>query len=75
MFKYIVIYYNPNKKDYYYKVVGSSSKYYVGYKNSYGHEVLFIINVYDIWYPPKRKLRKKVLTKIISFLQNKLEKL
>lgn len=72
MFKYIVVYYNPNKKEYYYKVVGYASKYEVGYKNSYDHEVILIINVYEIWYPPKVSIRKKVLRKLISFLQNRL---
>ena len=73
MFKNIVVYYNPNKKEYYYKVV-SIDTHYVGYKNSYGHEVIMIINVLDIWYPPKVSLKERVLKRIISFLQNKLEK-
>ena len=74
MFKYIVVYYNPNRKEYYYKVV-KYANYEPGYKNSYGHKVILTINVMDIWYPPKISIRKKVLTKLISFLQDRNEKI
>ncbi|MBQ7136776.1 MAG: hypothetical protein IJO43_02210 [Bacilli bacterium] len=73
MFKNIVVYYNPNKKEYYYKVV-KYVDYEIGHKNSYGHEVLLIINVMDIWYPPKVSVKERVLKRTISFLQNILEK-
>ena len=74
MFKNIVVYYNRKKDEYYYKVV-KYVDYEVGYKNSFDHEVILIINVHDIWYPPKVSIRERVLTRLISFLQNKLKKI
>lgn len=68
--KIIVVWFNPNKKEYYYRIVkGFYKKYFIGFKNQYNHEVILIIPLnYDLFY--KKPLRKKVLTKLISFLQN-----
>lgn len=74
MFKYIVVYYNPNRKEYYYKVV-KYANYDPGYENSYGHKVILTINVMDIWYPPKISIRERLLKRLISFLENKLKKI
>lgn len=66
----VVVWFNPNKKEYYYKIVkGYYKRYFVGYKNQYNHEVILVIPLkYEVIY--KIPLRKKVLTKLISFLQN-----
>lgn len=66
----IVVWFNPNKKTYYYKIVkGYYKRYFVGYRNSYDHEVILIIPLkQEIFY--KQPLLKKVLMRIISFLQN-----
>lgn len=65
----IVIYYNPHKKEYYYKIVkGYYRKYVVGNKNKYGHITLLVIEYKDIYKRPT--LLRKVIKKLISFLQN-----
>lgn len=74
MFKNIVVYYNRKKDEYYYKVV-KYVDYEVGHKNSYGHEVILIIDVMDVWYPPKVSIQERLLKRLISFLENKLKKL
>lgn len=44
----IVVWFNPHKKTYYYKMVKCTYRNYkIGDNNSYGHKILFIIdNVY-----------------------------
>lgn len=67
---WIVVWFNPNKKEYYYKIVkGYYRKYEVGEKNRYGHTIILVIDMYkDIYY--KTSYKRKVLRKFISFLQN-----
>ena len=68
----IVIWYNPNKRIYYYKLVwGFYTRYYVGYRNQYNHEVVLIIDRVDIMVK-KDPLKTRVLTRIINYLQKKL---
>lgn len=65
----IVIYHNPRKNEYYYKIVkGYYRKYAVGQKNRYGHIILLVIEYKDIYKKPT--LLRKVIKKLISFLQN-----
>lgn len=65
----IVIYYNPNKKEYYYKIVNwCYQKYVVGNKNKYGHIIILVIEYKDIYRRPT--LLRKVIKNLISFLQN-----
>lgn len=66
--KFIVVWYNPKKNNYYYKVVNNFfDKYYIGYSNQYGHKIVLIIDIYkQIIY--KQPLLKKVLRRVISFL-------
>ena len=71
----IVVWYNPHKKTYYYRFVsGFYAKYEVGYKNQYDHEVILVIDLNQKYYL-KDSLLKRVLTKLISFLQNINKKL
>lgn len=66
----IIIWYNEKKNDYYYKTVHSYNykKYFKGFKNQYEHEVVLVIeNIY--LEKPKINIKKRVITKIISFLQ------
>lgn len=67
----LIIWYNPKKDVFYYKIVeGFYQRYYVGYKNSYNHEVILII---PVEFKVKRPtLRKRLLMKVISFLEKKL---
>lgn len=66
----VVVWYNEKKNDYYYKLIHDFSykNYHTGYKNGYNHEIILIIR--DIYLKkPKIKFKKRVITKIISFLQ------
>ena len=66
----IVIWHKLRDNSYYWRdVMGTYAKYEIGFKNQFGHEIVLIID--DIWYrqPQKKSLRKKMLTRLISFLQ------
>ena len=66
----IVIWYNPNRKTYYYrKYIYRSFE--IGDKNSYDHEVILIIDL--MMFYEKVSFKKRVITKIISFLQNRIK--
>ena len=75
MYGKIIVWFNPNSHTYYYRLVrGYYAKYEIGYKNSYDHEVILIIDIYrDLVH--KEKITVRVLKKLISFLQNILKKL
>lgn len=66
----ISVWYNPNSKEYYYKLLTSRYFENVGYKNSYGHELILVIDVYkDIVKQRKIPIYLRILKKFISFLQ------
>lgn len=73
--KQIVIWHNPNRNTYYYKIIkGSYKTYDVGFVNQYNHEVIMVINITDIcsscyWNKRRFLFFHKVLRKFISFLQ------
>ena len=70
----IVVWYNRKKDLFYYKVVFNYGQYYLGYKNQYNHEIVLIIYLYnDIL--KKDSFLKRVLNKIICFLQKIYKKL
>lgn len=73
--KKIIVWHNLKTNTYYFKIVnGYYANYHVGYKNSYNHVVILMIDLYkDIYYKPP--FLKKVLTKYISFLQRINKKL
>lgn len=71
--KRLIIWFNPNKEIYYYKIVKVHYvDYFVGYENSYGHQVVLIID--DLIFQQKKKisLKKRLIKKIIRFLDKKL---
>lgn len=71
--KQLVVWHKLKDDSYYYRIVsGNYANYRLGFKNQYDHEVVLIID--DIFYrePTKKSIKKRVLTKTISFLQNKL---
>lgn len=71
--KSLIIWFNPKKKIYYYRVIYNFvSNYYEGYVNQYGHIVILVIHIYkDLIY--KEPLRNKVIKKMISFLHKFLK--
>lgn len=66
----IVIWYNPNSKEYYYRLYTGIFFEKSGFKNSNGHEVILVIDVYkDIVKTKSIPIFLKILKKFISFLQ------
>lgn len=65
----IIVWYNPKKNIYYYKKVkGFYADYYVGYVNSYGHEVVLLIdNLFINTYRQSFKVR--LINRLIRFLE------
>lgn len=66
--KRLIVWYNPHKKEYYYKVVRTHYiDYYVGVKNSYDHEVVLVIHdlIFDI---KKKSHKERFRKKLIRFL-------
>lgn len=69
--KLLIIWHKPIDNVYYYKLVnGFYANYNVGFKNSYGHEIILIIPVdFEI---KKPTLKKRLIKRLISFLEKKL---
>lgn len=69
MRKKIIVWYNPRKKQYFYKSIYDHFKrYYVGYVNQYNHEVILVIDIYKDLIE-KTPLKVKVINRLIRFLQ------
>ena len=70
--KKIIVWHNLNKDIFYYKIVkGYYTDYKIGYKNQYNHEVILIID--DVYFETyKIPLKKRLLRKIISFLEKQI---
>ena len=65
----IIVWHNLNNDSYYYRIVsGNYAKYEIGFRNQYNHEVILIV---DSGYFEKNKtsFKKKVIMRLISFLQ------
>lgn len=68
--KKLIIYQKPNGVIYYKLTKGNYMNYKVGCFNQYNHKILFILSDSDlINYQRKGNLLRKVIRKIISFLQ------
>ena len=70
----ILIYHNLNDNTYYYKLVKHRSyNYYVGYINQYNHKIVLIIdNILENFYIYRPPLKKRIIKKLINFLEKKL---
>ena len=70
--KRIIIWHNPNKNNYYYRVIKTNYvEYEIGYKNSYDHEIVLIID--DLLLQHNRNsLKRRLIKKIIRFLDKKI---
>lgn len=72
-YKFIIVWFNRNNKEYYFKKVkGTYIKYYVGYVNQYNHEVLLVIDIQDFYSNNKLPLKTKIIDRLIGLL-NKLK--
>lgn len=67
-YRYITIWFNRNKNQYYYKKVkGTYMQYEIGYVNQYNHELLLLIDVTDL--PRHREpLRNRIINCFINLL-------
>lgn len=70
----LVVWYNPNKKSYYYRRVRGifyeRYDYVVGAKNAYDHIIVLIIPINDLELTPTYKsIKKSIINKAISFLK------
>ena len=70
--KKIIVWYNPNKEVYYYRVVKCNYvEYTVGFKNSYNHEIVLVIDDFFVQHN-HYSLKKRLIKKIIRFLDKKI---
>lgn len=72
----LVIWYNPNKKIYYHKLLrGFREQYKIGNENSYGHVIVDVIDLQFYIEKPCKLFFKRLLRKLISFLEKKERRL
>ncbi len=64
----IVVWFNPNNGTFYYrKYFAYLNKHEVGFKNSYGHEIILVI---DLTSNEKVSLKRRIIDNIIYHLKN-----
>jgi len=69
-YRYIVVWYNKNKEDYYYKKVkGTYAKYEKGYINQYNHEVILVIDIQELYIKKRINIKSKVVNRLIRLLK------
>ena len=69
-YRYIVVWYNKNKEDYYYKKVkGTYAKYEKGYINQYNHEVILVIDIRELYVKKRTNIKSKVVNRLIRVLK------
>ena len=70
--EYIVIWYKPLDKTYYYKyVTGFYQDYYEGLENQYGHIAVFVLKV-SLYENFRAPLKHRLIRKLISFLEKRI---
>ena len=70
--RYIIVWHNLNNDTYYYRfVTGLWGTYDIDYVNQYNHKIILKIDLHNL-IPPKEALKTKVIKRIISFLQKKI---
>ena len=77
--KRLVVWYNPQKETYYYKIVRGffyeNYDYVVGAVNSYGHTIVLIIELNEVFFKsvkpfyPIVSMKDKIIKKLIFFLK------
>ena len=71
--KIIVVWKKPNNSYYYRKYKRILNPFEIGYKNSYNHEVVLIINdLEESNYKIRRSFKSKLKNKIINFIDKKM---
>lgn len=65
----IVVYQKQDKTLYYKKIKSLATHYAVNQENGYGHKVVLVIDLLDLFYKRKKSIRNIALDKLISRLQ------
>lgn len=72
---YVVIWHNNNKGVLYAKKIKHLPSYYrIGYENSYNHTIIYIVDIYDLFFE-QRNPKKRLLTLLIDRLESINKKL
>lgn len=72
MYRYLVVWYIPKQRKYYYKILKyDNNNYSVGYVNEYNHVIVIYENISDYLYITKNyfNLKRKIIRLLISFLE------
>lgn len=69
MYHKIIVWQKSDKTYRYKKVKGYYANYYVGFKNSYGHVVILVINLDDLVYYRQKPLKTRLINKLICILE------
>ena len=72
MNKYLVVWFNPKKNSYYYKILKHNyNNYFVGYVNEYNHIIVIFENISHYLYIYKHNIdiKRVIIRKLISFLE------
>lgn len=72
--KRIIVYHNLNDNSYYYKLINHRQDYhFVNHVNQYNHEIILIIdNILENHYLYRPPLKKRVIRRIIDFLEKRV---
>lgn len=65
----IIVYQKQNKTLYYKKIKSLASHYAVDQENGYGHKIVLVIDLLDLFHKRKKSIRNMALDKLISRLQ------
>lgn len=72
---YVTVYYKPSDKSYYHEIDYVSPRREIGDSNRYGHTVVAIVNLSDIFFKRKYIHIRKIYVKLYHFLEKRLDKL
>lgn len=71
-YRFLVIWYNKNINKFYVKLYKfSHCHFYIGFKNQYNHEVMYLLDFFTIYNKPV-PLRKRIKKHLINFLEDRL---
>lgn len=71
MYRYLVVWYKPNNKSYYYKILKHNyNNYYVGYINEYNHVVIVCEDISKFLFVTKNyySIKRRIVKKLVNFL-------
>lgn len=67
---FVIVVFQKQDSTYYFKKIRSLTRHYVvGEENGYGHKVILVIDLLDLFNKKKKSLRNRVLDRLISRLE------